>query len=172
MNALIEENIAALQQAIALLPSLDETQYRQKLPACFNASVGGHIRHNVDHYLSFLAGFEKGQIDYETRERDARLEGDRDYAIVALEQITARLRLLVTDDKPIQVRMENTADTSAEAWGGSTARRELQFLLSHTIHHYALVAVSCRLLGIEPSADFGVAPSTLRYRKTLNLKVA
>src|ERR1043166_1413933 len=94
MNALIEENIAALQQAIALLPSLDETQYRQRLPACFNASVGGHIRHNVDHYLSFLAGFAKAQIDYENRERDARLESDRDYAIAVLQQITSRLRLL------------------------------------------------------------------------------
>src|SRR5882724_5417942 len=130
MNALIEENIAALHQAIGLLPLLDEAKYRQKLPACFNASVGGHIRHNVDHYLSFLVGFAKAQIDYETRERDARLENERDYAIAVLEQITAKLRLLATDDKPVQVRMENTAETSADAWGSSTARRELQFLLS------------------------------------------
>src|SRR4051812_15204947 len=172
MNALIEENITALQQAITLLPMLGEAQYRQKLPACFNASVGGHIRHNVDHYLSFLAGIEKAQIDYEARERDARLESDRDYAVSVLEQITTRLRALASEDKPVDVRMENTEETSADAWGQSTTRRELQFLLSHTIHHYALVAVSCRLLGVEPSADFGVAPSTLRYRKTLNLKVA
>ena len=41
--------------------------------------------------------------------------------------------------------------------------RELQVLSSHTIHHFALIAMTLRLHGIEMDPDFGMAPSTLRY---------
>jgi hypothetical protein len=42
----------------------------------------------------------------------------------------------------------------------STLARELRALASHTIHHYALVAVVLRLRGVAVPAHFGVAPST------------
>jgi hypothetical protein len=32
------------------------------------------------------------------------------------------------------------------------------------MHHFALMAVTLRMHGVETGADFGVAPSTLRYR--------
>jgi uncharacterized damage-inducible protein DinB len=51
-----------------------------------------------------------------------------------------------------------------DTWTRSTVARELQFLLSHTVHHYALVAIRLRLAGREPAAGFGVSPSTLRFR--------
>jgi hypothetical protein len=41
--------------------------------------------------------------------------------------------------------------------------RELQYLLSHTIHHYAIIGSILRAQGVEPGPDFGVAPSTLRH---------
>lgn len=172
MKALLKENVDALQQALDLLPFLTEAQYCERLPTCFNASIGGHIRHNVDHYLSFLAGFTIGVIDYEARVRDTRIETDRDYALNVLGSICDRLQTLPAVNKSLRIRMENTDDGDVSAWGESTARRELQFLMSHTIHHYALVAVSCRILGVEPHPDFGVAPSTLRYRDSLKTKVA
>jgi hypothetical protein len=54
----------------------------------------------------------------------------------------------------------------AGPWSRSTAARELQFLVSHTVHHYALIAFILRANGIDPGADFGVAPSTLAHRKS------
>ena len=41
--------------------------------------------------------------------------------------------------------------------------RELQVLSSHTVHHFALIAVTLRMHGVEMDPDFGMAPSTLRY---------
>jgi uncharacterized damage-inducible protein DinB len=167
MKPLLEENIATLEQAVALLPRITEEQYRQKIPACFHASIGGHIRHNLDHYLSFLSGFDHGQVDYEARERDPRIENERNHAIGLLQIVAARLAKLMNtpEDKVLHVRMENIDEQHPSAWGISTARRELLFLLSHSIHHYALVAVCCRLLGVEPGDQFGIAPSTLRHRQ-------
>ena len=46
----------------------------------------------------------------------------------------------------------------------SSAGREFSFVLSHTIHHDALVGVIVRSLGREPPVEFGCAPSTLRYK--------
>lgn len=174
MKLLLDENTSALEQAIVLLPRLTEAQYRHRHAACFNASIGGHIRHNIDHYLSFLDGFASGKIDYEARQRDVRIETERDYALAMLKEAAARLGSLAVDatDKTLCVRMESVGENHPSAWGASTGRRELLFLLSHTIHHYALVAVCCRLLGMDPGEEFGLAPSTLRHRQSLATKVA
>jgi hypothetical protein len=45
----------------------------------------------------------------------------------------------------------------------SSLSRELQVLSSHTIHHFALIAVTLRAHGVQMDADFGMAPSTLRH---------
>ena len=50
--------------------------------------------------------------------------------------------------------------------------RELEFLVSHTVHHYALVAVLAHAHGVIMPADFGMAPSTLKYRQTLSAACA
>ena len=47
----------------------------------------------------------------------------------------------------------------------STIERELKFLVSHTVHHYAIIALQLRHQGVEPGPEFGVAPSTLRYEQ-------
>lgn len=41
--------------------------------------------------------------------------------------------------------------------------RELQFLLSHTVHHFALIATLLERFEIGVPEDFGIAPSTLKY---------
>jgi hypothetical protein len=46
----------------------------------------------------------------------------------------------------------------------STVTRELQVLSSHTVHHFALIALTLRAHGVQIEPDFGTTPSTLRYR--------
>ena len=66
-------------------------------------------------------------------------------------------------DAPVEIRLESGLGDEAEQWSRSTVRRELQFLLSHTIHHFALIGLLLHQQGIDPGPDFGVAPSTLRH---------
>ena len=63
---------------------------------------------------------------------------------------------------PIQIRLES-GGAEAEQWSHSTVRRELQFLLSHTVHHFALIAVLLERFSIAVPDDFGIAPSTLKH---------
>ena len=58
------------------------------------------------------------------------------------------------------------AEMQEVAWASSTIERELQFLASHTVHHFTVIALLLRLDGVEVDADFGVAPSTLHHRRT------
>jgi len=150
-----------LRQGIELLAGLSAESYARRTPACFNSSAGGHLRHVIEHYLSFLQGTETGEIDYEARARDPLIEIDPAYAAAQLEAIGDRLERL-SADRALRVRAE-CAPTDTTTWGGSSVMRELEFLMSHTIHHYALIGVICQLGGYTLPKDFGMAPSTLRY---------
>jgi uncharacterized damage-inducible protein DinB len=46
----------------------------------------------------------------------------------------------------------------------TTRRRELAFVISHTVHHQALIAVLVALAGGEIPEAFGLAPTTPRLR--------
>ena len=167
MKQKIEQNIAALQQGALLLETLDDAVYQAKVPEVFGSTLGAHIRHNLDHYLSFLACYESGELDYEARKRDPLLETSRRRAIEVIEEIVQRLGELSArrGASRVRIRLEGMDGfASDESWASSSIERELEFLLSHTIHHYALVAVMCRFLGHGTDPDFGVAPSTLRFR--------
>ncbi len=167
MKEKIEENITALQQGIDLLVDIDDVAYRKKVEIVFGGSLGGHVRHNLDHYLNFLDVVDTGEIDYESRQRDHSIESDRQYAIERTQEIRSRLVALAESgqDKELRIRMEGGSADERTRWAGSSVSRELEFLLSHTIHHYALASIMCRLLGVNPGRDFGVAPSTLRHRR-------
>lgn len=157
----IRDNVAALRQGMELLAGLSAEAYTRRTPACFNSSAGGHLRHVVEHYLSFLQGAETGEIDYEARARDPLIESDPRHASAQLEAIGERLERLAAD-RELRVRAE-CAPAETVTWGGSSVARELEFLLSHTVHHYALIAVICHVGGHPLPKDFGMAPSTLRY---------
>lgn len=158
----IRDNIAALRQGIELLSGLSPERYARRTPACFNSSAGGHLRHVIEHYLSFLQGTETGEIDYEARARDPLIETSPDYATAQLEAIGERLARL-SGDRELRVRAESAPMEASPLWGASTVMRELEFLLSHTVHHYALIGVICQLAGETLPKDFGMAPSTLRH---------
>jgi uncharacterized damage-inducible protein DinB len=155
----IRDNVAALRQGVELLAGLSPEAYARRTPACFNSSAGGHMRHVIEHYLGFLQGAETGEIDYEARARDPLIESDPQYAAAQLEAIGERLGE-VTADRLLAVQVESAAEVQ---WCHSTLVRELEFLLSHTVHHYALIGVICQLGGHTLPKDFGMAPSTLRY---------
>jgi len=46
----------------------------------------------------------------------------------------------------------------------SSVKRELQFLVSHTLHHYALIALQLKQQDQPVQPGFGMAPSTVRFQ--------
>jgi uncharacterized damage-inducible protein DinB len=165
-HTIIEDNISVLRQGIELIEQMDNGLYANTKPPFMSSGVGGHFRHCIDFYNSFLSSFETGQSNYVLRRRNPLVEVNRSSAISEIEAIIEKLRQLSPADlhRPVQViAEESSSPLDASGWSSSSVLRELQSLLSHTIHHFAIIALALRLQGAEPAAEFGVAPSTLAY---------
>ena|ERR1044072_7647036 len=160
LSAAIRE---ALQQGRELLDHLSDEIYSQTMPPIFNFGIGSHFRHLLDFHTAFLNGLKIGCIDYDTRERDETLEKDRRRTLAKIDWLIADLRALELTDKdlPLLVRLEDEA-CEASTWSQSTLLREVQFLQSHTVHHYAMIALMLKLQGVAVNENFGVAISTLK----------
>jgi hypothetical protein len=165
-DPLVEDNVSLIDQGVRLLGTLPPHVFTARSTMTLGASIGGHLRHNLDHYACFLRGLARGRIDYDDRERAADIETDPAAASAALRRAAAGLRSVTAPalDQDVAVRMD-TGESEERPWTRSTVRRELQFLLSHTVHHYALIAMICHLHDRAVDEDFGVAPSTLKFRR-------
>ena len=174
LQALARNAAAVLRQGIALIERLEPRQFSEAphpegLPAAARdlfarGAVGAHVRHVLEHYEAFFVGIESESVDYDRRGRDRRVEARRELACERLEACARQLESLHlrASDRNLGVVLGTPEDQRA---GNSSLARELQFLSSHTVHHYALIAVLVRLWGVVPDDDFGVAPSTLAYER-------
>ena len=168
-DTLVADNIAILRQGIELASCLGPL-YSSPIPRYLQGGIGAHFRHCIDFYNCFLSSAGSGRINYDLRVRNELVERDPDLAAFEMQAIIDGLRKFSFADghSELLVVLEGSTRTpECPCWSRSSIARELQSLLSHTVHHYAFIAVALRLEGIEPAAEFGVAPSTLEYwRKT------
>lgn len=158
----VADNLFAISQSCELIALLSPDNYTRRNLLCFNSSIGSHLRHNIDHYRSLLKGLPLRRIDYDDRERDEAVATDLSVASGALKELASQLQSIsVPLDSAVEVKMETGEQDGS--WAASSLRRELQFVLSHSVHHFALIAVICNQDGISTPANFGVAPSTLNF---------
>ena len=164
--AIREDQIVLLQQSIRLLNQLSPAQYTHTDSPMYNSGIGPHLRHCIDHYQSFCTSWPSGKINYDHRERSGNIETNLEAAKATLFQIIEKMQELTSEDleQGIKTCMD-CGTTGQENYSSSSVRRELQFLTSHTVHHYALMAMILHHQGIQPEDGFGVAPSTLKFRK-------
>jgi hypothetical protein len=164
--SLISANVAVLRQARDLVAGIDARLYSSVEGIPVKSGAGAHVRHCLDFYDCFLAGLRVGRVDYNLRERDEATAHDPERALERLEATIHALeaRPILGPHTSLMVRAEGPGDPrDPSTWSRSSVGRELQFLLSHSVHHFAIIALTLRLLGVEPGEAFGVAPSTLTY---------
>lgn len=162
MLMLIQANHALLEQAATLINELDDAGYVQSMQAFASGSIGQHLRHVLDHYRALYAR-EDGLIDYDYRRRDNPVESSKTLALAEIERILAILPTLI--DQPVRVRSEISPHAQQVDEMDSSLKRELLFVTSHAVHHFALIALLLRLQGMAVPADFGVAPATLSHQR-------
>jgi uncharacterized damage-inducible protein DinB len=158
--------VGLLDQLFDLVESLSDEAYARRPVGVVESSVGGHVRHNLDHVDALLRGLRAGEVNYDHRDRGTDVERDRLAALAEIlrlkEELTAfawhavphlvKLTALVAPDRP-----PVTTLTSAE--------RELAFVVSHTVHHNAILGIMAKLLGADLPAEFGYAPSTIAHQR-------
>jgi len=165
MQGIGEANARLLEQTAALVAQLDDVLFGSREVHPGGDGIGPQLRHCADFYRALLDGLEAGRVDYDARKRDPLFEANRAFAASELEALANAVRALdAVADRELDVRTEAAAlPPGADAWCRSSLRRELFMLLSHTVHHHALVRERIRSRGVDPGAGFGMAPSTLAH---------
>lgn len=160
-----------LQQAIKnvfvqltdTLQQLSAEQYKQPSKILFNATIGQHTRHIIELFMELDKGYETGTVNYEKRKRDYLIETDKDFAASLLFEIYNRLN---KPDKELILESNYDEHSNEVIAIKSNYYREVIYNLEHTVHHMALIRVGVtEVSGIKLPEGFGVASSTIKYRK-------
>ena len=157
---------AVLGQVFDVVEALDDEQYARRPVGPFESSIGGQVRHCVDHFQALFPGVESGRVDYDKRERGTSVETNRAAALETLRHIDERLCDLegAPLDQPIELTVMVLSDADPIK-APSSLGREMAFVLSHTIHHNAMIAAMAKIMDASIPDQFGYAPSTIAFLK-------
>lgn len=165
MHRLVDYNAAILQQAQDVLQwYIDHAD-----GADFAYATGPHMRHVLEHYEEFLGGLEARVLDYDRRVRDRSVETSAGTARSRFTAVVQRLEALCNDaawPEQVAVMLCGGLEGDERFMAMSTPARELLFLASHAIHHYALLKPMLNEAGCPVGADFGKAPGTIHHERT------
>ena len=153
---------ALLGQLAWVLRRVNDEQYAVERARGVSGSIGGHVRHCLDHVSALIAAAGAGQVDYDHRRRGTAVESCRVAALAEIQRVTQGLHTVTVQspDRPLQLVAALDVQ-GARISAPSSVGRELAFVVSHTIHHLALIALLLRDLSIEVPPRFGYAPTTV-----------
>ena len=167
---LIQSVIETLRQGETLLADIPDEIYTRKLTVAFNASIGGHYRHCLDHFKSLLEAAAEGDLNYDHRERGTMIENDRFAALHATRQLRESYEILDPDflSRHLSVTCKTSYATSGSQVSPSTVGREVMYAVAHAVHHFALIGVIAGIMEVKLPVGFGVAPSTLKHQENMS----
>ena len=164
---LIEATISKLSNIQFYLRNLDQELYGEPLELLSYASIGEHTRHILEFYLCLLEQSQQGTVNYDQRKRDKAIQNDPAAAATVLAAIVERLQSI---DVGKQLQLEICYDADQEVLNivDTSLERELVYNLEHVIHHLAIIKIGLAVISprLKLPEDFGVAPSTMRFRKS------
>ncbi|CAN5885129.1 hypothetical protein BH11PSE8_BH11PSE8_19030 [soil metagenome] len=133
--------------------------------------VGSHIRHVIEHYEALLSPAVPGIVDYDRRPRDRAVERSASLARSRLAALSERLNDAAGLDLDATVSIHGQVGLAGELGFvvTSTIGRELVFVASHAVHHFALLHAHCLQHGIPTGDNFGKAPATVAHERNRDL---
>jgi hypothetical protein len=150
-----------LDEMRSMIERIDEASYAAPAPGRSGGGIGGHVRHCLDHVSALVTGTRTGLCAYDRRARGTAIETCRLAAIHCILDLDADLLRLGSQCFEVPVAVETQIDaTGAFLVTTSTVGRELMFVISHTIHHNALIAHLLDERAIEMGPRFGLSPAT------------
>ncbi len=162
MERLLGFNQQVLDQALSVVGGHAMQGAPHSAPA-FAGPVGAHLRHVVEHYEALVNGLTLGVVDYDGRPRDRQLETHPTLArdrLLGLRQVLGQWTPDMLD-RPVQVLGQGGITGDFDFCVTSSVGRELAFLASHAVHHFALLAEHLQRHGVPVPAHFGKAPATV-----------
>jgi len=151
-----------LDQLLVVLHQIDTKDYNKKILS-LNASIGQHTRHILEFYICLFRGLETGVVNYDNRDRDIRIENDKEFAIETTEELKEKISILDKNpDVILKTKYGNASEKDIQLQ--SNVERELVYNIEHTVHHLAIIKHSIieHFKYIDIPEHFGIASSTVR----------
>lgn len=157
------------EQIELICNSLDGEEYASPLAILSNATIGKHTRHIIDAFATVVRGIENAEISFDHRERNLQTENDRFFAVNLLKNYVNQISTCDFSKKVVLISDFSYSENTIEIRTESTLGRELIYAIEHAIHHLAIIKIGIETsLGRPLPSDFGVAPSTIRFRQSSN----
>lgn len=158
--AVLQQLLEGLAEVVLDMPG--EAYVSVPMPGV-SGSIGGHVRHALDHVAAFVAARPGQPLTYDARTRGTDVERDPTAAV----EVIASLRRVLAGRSPASIAQPVVVTSKIAAAGDtisglSTLARELAFVVSHTVHHEALIAMLLAAQGLPAPQWFGYSPSTPR----------
>jgi hypothetical protein len=149
----LEENKLVLQK-------LSNAEFICKNKELSEGTIGEHFRHIIELLACLVFNYDNNFVNYDARKRDNRMQTDRSFSIFSIE------KLIDSIDKPDKNILLYHNFMGEITTFETTYFRELLYNLEHSIHHQALIKVVLfRLPHILLPSSFGIAPSTIEFKK-------
>jgi uncharacterized damage-inducible protein DinB len=150
-----------LDELSTVLMHVQPDRYATREFSRTSGSVGEHIRHCLDHIAALVASEPHTTLSYDLRQHGTAVESDPGAALREIMRLKASVARWPAQslDQPIRVKSLLSA-SGTSVTGESTLGRELGFVISHTIHHQATIALLLERQGVSVPDRFGHSPSS------------
>ncbi|MDG3583611.1 MULTISPECIES: hypothetical protein [Galbibacter] len=155
-----------LQQLKEIILLFNAQQYAKPLQVLNGSSIGMHVRHILEFYQCLMLSIEIGEVNYDTRNRDLKLETQPKHATVLIEEIMAFIKSVKKDVNLLLKGSYCNEDASRQIEVSTNLNRELVYNIEHMVHHLAIIKIGLKELDptIVLNQQFGVAASTIRNK--------
>lgn len=170
IRAIAKNAHVILHQKDLILKAISNNDYIRKHPQFRGGSVGGHIRHSLDHFSKIIFCTPNSLvvpvIDYDTRERNTEIETNCTIALKQVQRLLVEIENVskLKSDLPIVIEHICDSHTGVRQQMVSTFGRELMFVSHHALHHMFTVRLMMEAMSYSLNiSDIGIANSTIRY---------
>ena len=154
-----------------LAQSADVVRQHVHFASPFSAHIGPHIRHTIEHFDALQKALDGAVpnrvLDYDSRARDVRIETDPAFALARLrglqEWLCADAWCDASFSLALAVHLRGGQQGEHNFVSQSSVARELTFLASHTVHHFAILQGYARQEGKTLGEGLGKAPATVAF---------
>lgn len=167
-SRLLDFNQQVLGQALALVQAHQSGQPR------YAGLAGSHLRHIIEHYEALVFPNTAQVVDYDQRPRDRELEVNTALATARLNALQAALQGWhpLTLEDPVRVLGQGGPAGEFDFSVSSSIGRELVFVASHAVHHFALLLAYCEQHRIPVPTHFGKAPATVAHEQACAVRLS
>jgi hypothetical protein len=158
-----ENTLASLNR---FLDQVKPEEYKRPVDLFNGSTLGEHTRHIIEFYQCIQRYNHTGVINYDKRERDRMIQEDPEMAQLAVKAIIDDIRRMNMEQEIIlEVAYDSQSNETDKVV--SNLKREIAYNLEHAIHHMALIKVGVLVVAphMKLDADFGIAPSTVKFKQ-------